>query len=220
MMSFFLFTLLSLLPPAITTHKLLSEKIPVIMAQSDDIDHTKEIFEHTLEGLKEIEPSQWFLKILVVGEGGILFWFYKIIKNEAAQKQFVEGVQGLLNRETIEELTHKRFAMLLNAIGEEVLYVAEGDIKSILKLAKDDRLLLFFKQKNGSEDCFFVTKIEKDAVHATDSNKNQVEIPIKEFFEHKKFSFVVFLSQKDFCDQCKFHPDFCNDKQKRVEKKD
>lgn len=220
MMSFFLFTLLSLLPPALTTHKLLSEKVPVIMAQSDDIDHAKEILEHTLEGLKEIDPSNLLLKIMVVGEGGFLFWFYKIIKNDTAQKQFVEGIQGLINRDTIEELTHKRFAMLLNAIGEEVLYVAEGDLKSILKLTNDERLLLFFKQKDGSDDCFFVTKIEKDTVYAHDSNKNIVEIPVKEFFEHRKFSFIVFLSQKDFCDQCRFHPDFCNIEKKRVEKKD
>lgn len=147
----------------------------------------------------------WAVKLLVLGEGAVIFWLYRLIKSEEQQRKILEGVTSFWGRENAEESTHRRFAMLLNAIGEEVLYVAQGDLKSIIKLSHDRRLMLFFREENNNEDLYFVEMIDDENVHVQNSNKEKTVIPVIEFFKKKKFSFIVFLSEQNFCKSCKFN---------------
>lgn len=166
------------------------------------------LLERTGEKAQELSESPltaWVIKLFVAGEAAVIFWLYKLIKSEEAQRKILEGIQSAWGRENAEESTHRRFALLLNALGQEVLYIAQGDLPSVLRLSKDQRLLLFFKQENSGEDIFFVENIEGEKVIAMNSEKESVEIPLDTFFKKKnRFSFIVFLSEKSFCEGCKF----------------
>lgn len=168
----------------------------------------EEAFNRAVERAQEVGDSSWTdwaVKLLVIGEGAVIFWLYKLIKSEEKQRQILEGVTSFWGKESVEESTHRRLAMLLNAIGEEVLYVAQGDLKSVLKLSNDRRLLLFFRDSK-EEDLYFVETIDDFNVFVQNSAKERVLIPIEEFFKKKKFSFIVFLSEKNFCGACRFNP--------------
>lgn len=166
------------------------------------------LLERTGEKAQEISENpwtSWAIKFLVAGEAAFIFWLYKLIKSEEAQRKILEGVQSAWGRENAEESTHRRFAILLNALGQEVLYIAQGDLESVMRLSKDQRLLLFFRQENEGEEVFFVKKIDGENVFAMNSEKENVEIPLNTFFKKKnKFSFIVFLSTKSFYEGCNF----------------
>lgn len=182
----------------------LTKKQPLFLnAQSDQ---GSQALDSAFERAQEVGDSDWTdnwaIKLLILGEGAVIFWLYKLIKDEEKQRQVFEGIQNIWNRENSDDAVHRRFALLLNAIGEEVLYVAQGDLKSVLKLSKSARLLLFFKKSNNEDDIYFIEKIENDLVYFQNSAKEKMTIAISEFFSKSKFSFIVFLSKRDFCEIC------------------
>jgi len=202
-----LFALLTLLPLADqggqSVHpSFTSEPTNGVMTQiDDDLGAGEEALERAVETAQEISSNpltDWLVKFLVLSEGAVIFWLYKLIKSEEHQREILESVTAFWSRENVEESTHRRFAMLLNAIGQEVLYVAQGDFKSVLKLARDNRLMLFFRQGEGEEDLFFVEQIDEKNVYVQNSEKEKLTLPLEDFFKKKKFSFIVFLAEHSF----------------------
>lgn len=162
--------------------------------------------EDTVERVQDQSFNDWMIKLLIAGEAAVIYWLYKIVKDQKAQTEFVRGVRGFFQKEKSEELTHRRFAKLLHAIGWDVLYIAQGNFNSVRKLLKTGRVLLFFKEEKDRETIYFVKELKDNQVfceildNLDENQATSVTFELNDFFKKQTFSFIVFLGTR--CETC------------------
>ena len=162
--------------------------------------------EDTVERVQDQSFNDWVIKLLIAGEAVVIYWLYKIVKDQKTQKEFVEGVRGFFQKEKSEELTHRRFAKLLYAIGWDVLYISQGNFNSVRKLLKGGRVLLFFKEEKDQETIYFVKELKDNKVFCEvldgldENQETSVVFELSDFFKKQTFSFIVFLGTR--CESC------------------